>query len=173
MKQRTNAPRCGGCWQVMNSDSRQGWSWHRNPLLCKPCATAQDRHPEAPFPITEYTAEIATLTDEDWLPDFAVATLEDVQAPQTTWEGRTSTELARIVANFHGWQFYGNTLCTPDGMIIARRLELAAETMQAMEWFTPTNTGINWRTFTAGRPPETCTYPSAFALRRRIGRSAY
>lgn len=162
--------RCAGCWQT--EDVAPPSRFRRRDPLCSHCASHIERRFKDDLPIVAYRDDIAALTADDWLEDWEIARLEEVQAPDTTWEGRSKTELARLVANFNDWRLFGNTLCTPDGMIVAKRLEIAATAMKSMKWFTAGQTGVDWSLFTSGRAPSTCTYPAAFALRRRIAADA-
>ncbi|MFD0366345.1 hypothetical protein ACFQZZ_33350 [Nocardia sp. GCM10030253] len=158
--------RCAGCWQPVDSGGR-GWR-QRETALCPSCSTQHDRYPDGDTPIAAYLSDIAGLSEKDWLPDYAGTELEKVQTGSTTLPQRSPTELARFVAQFNNWRLYGDEVCTADGLRIADRLEDAADAMHSMDWFTPNYSGISWMKFTGGREPATCTYPSAFAIRRWI-----
>lgn len=169
-----STPRCAGCGQL-DDDASSDRHWSRQRVrLCGHCADQQQRYPNdsSALPITAFLADIAALDDDDdWVPSYSRSALQKVQSGATTLPHRSLTELARFVAGFHGWRLHGDELCTPDGLIIADQLEVAAAAMDAMDWFAPDRSGIFWRVFTGGRPSETCTYPNAFALRRQIAKN--
>lgn len=88
---------------------------------------------------------------------------------QQTFEGRSHTEIARLIAKEHGWLMFGDMLLAPDGLVIADTLETAAAGMLALEWFHPSGIAISWHEFESTKRTNAGTLESAV---RRIQAAA-
>lgn len=166
--------RCAHCWRpwwaLRPEEARVPFD---TSLLCDTCASmllhqidrGEPFTPREDWPISPYLPDIAALTEDDVVPTEKLA---PVQAGSTTIHGRADTDLARMIGSFHQWRVLGDKLAMPDGVIVALDIETAAAAMAALRWFAPDRRSIPWRLFTHGQPPEICTYPNGYAVRRWI-----
>ena len=58
-------------------------------------------------------------------PEILAAAAPVQSSLQQTFEGRSHTEIARLIAKDHGWLIFGDMLLATDGLVIADSLEAA------------------------------------------------
>lgn len=80
---------------------------------------------------------------------------------QTTFVGRSHTELARHIAKDHDWLLFGDALIARDGFVIADTLEDAGQAMIQLGWFHPTGATINWHLFGPTKAENATTLQAA------------
>lgn len=99
-----------------------------------------------------------TIQQEERLSPEFLDIAKPVQSTlQTTFQGRSHTEIARAIAKDHGWMFLGDSLVSGDGLVIADTIEKAAEVMLSLGWFDPSGAYINWHTFGPTKPSNAAT----------------
>jgi len=71
----------------------------------------------------------------------------EIQIGLTTFVGRSHTEIARLIANDHGWRIRGDEIIEPGGQVVTSNLEELARRALALGWFEPSGVSINWHRF--------------------------
>lgn len=105
-------------------------------------------------------------------PEILAAAAPVQSSLQQTFEGRSHTEIARLIAKDHGWLIFGDMLLATDGLVIADSLEAAAAGMLALEWFHPSGIAINWHAFGSTKPTNPGTLETAVRRIQAINRTA-
>ncbi|MEU9806885.1 hypothetical protein [Mycobacterium sp. NPDC050853] len=78
--------------------------------------------------------------DRPWEP-------QEMQTCNTTFVGRSHTELARLIAKDHNWKLLGDKVVEADGTVVTANLEELATKGLKLDWFHPTGSQINWHHF--------------------------
>lgn len=70
-----------------------------------------------------------------------------MQTCNTTFVGRSHTELARLIAKDHDWMLLGDKVVEADGTVVTANLEELATKALKLDWFHPTGAHVNWHHF--------------------------
>jgi hypothetical protein len=70
-----------------------------------------------------------------------------IQVGETTFAGRSHTEIARLIAFDHGWKLRGDQIIDQSEVVVTNTLEELARRALSLGWFDPTGAGINWHHF--------------------------